>query len=55
MQIAFPFFENRPPKQNASDNLDAKTRIEALHVLSRIIARAGKRIHQPETDNDRND
>jgi hypothetical protein len=53
MQTTFPFLESRPPKQKAGIHLDTKIRIEALHVLSRMIVHAGKqKLQQEEKNND---
>jgi hypothetical protein len=52
MQKTFPFLESRPSKQKADIHLDTKIRIEALHVLSRMIVHAGKQKLQQEKVND---
>lgn len=42
MQRILPFLDDRPPKQKRHLRLDARINADALKILSRMIARAGR-------------
>jgi hypothetical protein len=49
MQWILAFLEPPPPVQKGSPELDAKSRVEALNILARMIAQAATTTKQTES------